>query len=204
MRGMMLIVIALSVVVLVQPAAPPQPRWWRVGLLALLIQLPPFLMGQGDALLRIAYGLLLAVAWANRRLPGGPLILAGLTLNALPIFVYGRMPLSSAMALWGQHDGAIGALLPATKGVVVRPTPLLMLGDIIPLHLFGWRAAWSIGDLLLCAGVTRYCLAGASRSSGAPWSTPLDRSANVERERPPTASPAQLDSPGLTIAFRQD
>lgn len=157
MLALVLLTIVLSAIVLIRPTPPPTPRWWLVAVFALLLQLPPYVLGQADWLLRVSYGLLLAVAWSNRTLPGGRWLLVGLTLNALPILVYGRMPLSQEIVEWAQRSAQIGALLPASKGIVAAPTPLLVLGDWIPVQVGSWRAAWSIGDLVLCIAMIRYC-----------------------------------------------
>lgn len=158
MTGLALLAIVLSAVVLLRRTPPPLPAHWPLALLALLLQLLAHWLGPDDWLLRVSFLLLLGVAWSNRAIPGGLLLLLGVTLNALPVLVYGRMPLSPAMVEWGTQGAIGGRVLASAKSVVVEHGPLLMLGDIIPVHILGWRAAWSVGDLLLCLAIARYCL----------------------------------------------
>lgn len=150
----------ISAIILVRPVPLALPRWWQIGLLATLLQIPVTHWGWTEWLLRATYLLLLLVAWANRNLVGGRILCAGLILNSLPILIYGRMPMSEEMAAWGQLSVSLGTALPASKDVVIGSSPLLLLSDIIPMHLPGWRAAWSIGDVLLCVGMLRYSLSG--------------------------------------------
>lgn len=156
---MVLLLVVLSAIVIFRRTPPPTPAHWPLALLALLLQALGQRLGGSEEILRVSFLLLLTVAWSNRAMPGGWLLLLGVTLNALPVLLYGRMPLSPAMVDWGMQDAAPGAVFESAKSIVVESGPLLLLGDTIPLHALGWRAAWSIGDVLLCLAMARYCLA---------------------------------------------
>lgn len=141
MLGMLAIVVVVSVVVMLRRSPLPTPRWWLLGLGATALQVVPYYGHGHDWLLRVSYGLLLLVAWHNRDRIGGRLLLAGLACNALPIMVYGRMPIAAAML---QHFGwnvAAGTILHASKDVVLDASPLLLLSDSIPVNVLGYRAA---------------------------------------------------------------
>jgi hypothetical protein len=102
----------------------------------------------------------LAFVWLNRRLPGMPVLLAGLLLNLMVITANGGwMPISPATA--SQLPG--GSTPEATmtgnrfgdKDILLEPgdTKLEILSDrfLIP-EMIGYRAAFSPGDLLIAAG----------------------------------------------------
>lgn len=155
----MSIVLGVCVVLMFKRQTPlPMPRLWWLAVGATVLQIPVYAWGWSDWLLRSAYALLLVVAFANLRLDGGRLILAGLVLNALPILIYGRMPISQDMLAWGSQQATVGTALAYSKDVVIDRSLLLLLGDVLPIHVLGYKAAWSFGDLLLCLGVVRYCV----------------------------------------------
>ena len=158
MYGMAMIAGLVLLVALVRAAPLPIPHWWQLGLLAALLQVPAYVWSVGDWLLRASYVLLCFVAWRNYEAVGGKLIFAGLVLNAVPIVLLGRMPISPAMLAWGQQATHIGEALAHSKDVVIASSPLLVLGDTLPVALGNWRAAWSIGDVVLCCGALRYAL----------------------------------------------
>lgn len=157
MLGMSLILGFAAVVVLVRPNLPQPPRWWQLGVAAMLLQVPVYVWGWNSWLLRLAYLLLVVVALLNRQLPGGRLICVGVLLNALPILLYGRMLISPDMLAWGGQSVALGNALPWSKDFVHDSTPLLFLGDVLPVTLPGYKAAWSMGDVVLVLGVLQYC-----------------------------------------------
>jgi hypothetical protein len=157
MLGMGLIAAAVMAVTLFRGIPDELPRQWYLGCIALLLQVPVYLWGWSDWLLRSAYLLLLVVAYANRHLVGGQIIGIGLLLNATPILVYGRMPISAEMMAWGGHPTVPGTALLFSKDLVVERSALALLGDIVPVSILDYRAAWSIGDILLCLGIARYC-----------------------------------------------
>ena len=105
----------------------------------------------------IGAGLLLAVVWFNRRIPGAILFGAGLTLNLIVILVFGgRMPV-----LLPRDIDPNSAVLAVLKGgldplhvALPHPQGLWFLGDILAIPGIGGHASLvSIGDLLMAAGV---------------------------------------------------
>ena len=105
----------------------------------------------------IGAGLLLAVVWFNRRIPGAILFGAGLTLNLIVILAFGgRMPV-----LLPRDIDPNSALLAVLKGgldplhvALPHPQGLWFLGDIFAIPGIGGHASLvSIGDLLMAAGV---------------------------------------------------
>jgi uncharacterized protein DUF5317 len=132
-------------------------HWWAVALAGLALQASPLTSGfsgpVGSAVLVGSYGLLIAFAWVNRRLPVLWLVLAGLLLNILVIAVNGGMPVSAnALETAGARaEDLLGA--GAAKHHLMGPTDTLTpLGDVlgIPPPV---GAVISIGDVLLYAGV---------------------------------------------------
>ncbi|MDQ4146722.1 MAG: DUF5317 domain-containing protein, partial [Pseudomonadota bacterium] len=140
--------------------------WWQFSLVAALLQVPVYCLSWDSWLLRLSYVLLVAITWANRDRAGGQLLLMGIVCNALPILFHGRMPISLEMLAWGGQPLAAGSVLPMSKDIAVSSSPLLIFGDIIPVHILGWRAAWSFGDVALCFGILKYCLLGAEPKAG--------------------------------------
>ena len=105
----------------------------------------------------IGAGLLLAVVWFNRRIPGALVFGAGLTLNLIVILAFGgRMP----VLLPGDIDPN-SAVLAVLKGgldplhvALAHPQGLWFLGDILAIPGIGGHASLvSIGDLLMAAGI---------------------------------------------------
>jgi hypothetical protein len=93
MRGMLLIAGLTILMTIWRSPFLVVPRWWQLGVLAALLQVPAYVWNAADWLLPISYVLLCAVAWRNQAQAGGRLILAGMLLNALPILIVGHMPL---------------------------------------------------------------------------------------------------------------
>ena len=105
----------------------------------------------------IGAGLLLAVVWFNRRIPGAILFGAGLTLNLIVILAFGgRMPV-----LLPRDIDPNSAVLAVLKGgldplhvALPHPQGLWFLGDIFAIPGIGGHASLvSLGDLLMAAGV---------------------------------------------------
>ena len=105
----------------------------------------------------IGAGLLLAVVWFNRRIPGAILFGAGLTLNLIVILAFGgRMPV-----LLPRDIDPNSAVLAVLKGgldplhvALQQPEGLWFLGDVFAIPGIGGHASLvSIGDLLMAAGV---------------------------------------------------
>ena len=103
---LVLIVIGLAVCVgfiaggSLRPFERLRVHWWGVALAGLALQGISLTSGIGKpagwAALVGSYGLLLAFAWVNRRLPASWLVMAGLVLNILVIGVNGGMPVSAS------------------------------------------------------------------------------------------------------------
>jgi uncharacterized protein DUF5317 len=132
-------------------------HWWGVAVAGLALQ-GISLTGDlgreaGLAVLVGSYGLLVAFAWVNRRLPALWLVMAGLVLNILVIGVNGGMPVS-ASALETAGAGAEGLIGAGTaKHHLMGPDDSLTpLGDVIGIPP-PVGAVISIGDVLLYAGV---------------------------------------------------
>ena len=75
-------------------------HWWGAALVGLALQGIPSASGVSEsigwAILIASYGLLIAFAWINRRLPAAWLVIAGLALNLLVIGVNDGMPVSAS------------------------------------------------------------------------------------------------------------
>ena len=132
-------------------------HWWGVALAGLALQGISLTSGisqqAGWAVLVGSYGLLLAFAGVNRRLPASWLVMAGLVLNILVIGVNGGMPVgTSALETAGAGaEGLIGA--GTAKHHLMGPgDTLTALADVIGIPP-PVGAVISIGDVLLYAGV---------------------------------------------------
>jgi hypothetical protein len=132
-------------------------HWWGIALVGLALQAIPPVSGlgrpAGSAALVVSYGLLVAFAWVNRRLPALWLVMAGLVLNILVIGVNGGMPVSAgALETAGARaEDLLGA--DTTKHHLMGPGDMLTpLGDVIGIPP-PIGAVISIGDVLLYSGV---------------------------------------------------
>jgi hypothetical protein len=136
-------------------------RGGYLPLLACLAQLDGVLTQQHrQALLIVSAGLLCGFCWLNRRRIGMLLIMIGIGLNMLVMVANGgAMPVSStALAQVNNHYAISGALPRFSKARVLNDSDATFawLGDRLLLPgLLAHLAAWSIGDLLLLAGVGR-------------------------------------------------
>ncbi|MCL6451694.1 MAG: DUF5317 domain-containing protein [Acetobacteraceae bacterium] len=139
---------------------------WAI-FLALLLQLSVHLvtrwqwdwpMAAKTALYLLSYVCLLYALWANRRLPGIPIVFLGVALNLLVICMNGgHMPVSEGALLdTGQQDfrDFLKTGRSPTHALIGEGTSLPFLGDI--LH-FPWspplRTVFSPGDILLMLGL---------------------------------------------------
>jgi hypothetical protein len=159
---LVLIVIGLAVCVgfiaggSLRPFEHLKVRWWGLVLAGLAVQgvsLAGIGGPAGTALLVGSYGLLVAFAWVNRRLPALWLAMVGLILNILVIGANGGMPVSaSALETAGARaEGLVGD--DSAKHHLMGPDDTLTpLGDVIGIPP-PIGAVISIGDVLLYAGV---------------------------------------------------
>jgi hypothetical protein len=136
-------------------------RGGYLPLLACLAQLDGVLTQQHrQALLIVSAGLLCGFCWLNRRQFGMLLIMIGISLNMLVMVANGgAMPVSStALAQVNNHYAISGAVPRFSKARVLKDNDVAFawLGDrlLLPGSL-AHLAAWSIGDILLLAGVGR-------------------------------------------------
>jgi hypothetical protein len=132
-------------------------HWWGVALAGLAFQAIPLSDGvgrpMGSAVLAGSYGLLIAFAWVNRRLPALWLVMAGLLLNILVIAVNGGMPVSAGAieTAGARADDLLGS--GTAKHHLMGPGDTLEpLADVIGIPP-PIGAVISIGDVLLYAGV---------------------------------------------------
>jgi hypothetical protein len=124
------------------------------GILAqvLIVSIVPEGLGAAAHWLHLlSYALLGACAWANRRIPGVPLIALGGLLNVIAITANGGvMPADPALIVHAAQAGGHGFV---NSGVVAHPR-LLFLGDNFATPR-DWPMAnvYSIGDFVILTGV---------------------------------------------------
>lgn len=122
-------------------------RWWPVLVAASALRLWTFFLPLSPLeIYVIGFVGVGAVAAANWRLPGAPLIAVGTFSNVLVVVLNGGMPYAPEMAR------AVGAPIPtdalhiAIRGDTLAP----FLADIIPFGVV--RSVYSIGDFLIAFG----------------------------------------------------
>ena len=184
-------------------------HWWGVALAGLALQGIPFATSvgrqAGSALLLGSYGLLIAFAWVNRRLPALWLVMAGLILNLLVIGVNGGMPVSAgALETAGARaEGLLGA--GTAKHHLMGPGDTLTpLGDVIGIPP-PIGAVISIGDVLLYAGVAVLVIAIMLGRSGENRRPPArlfqgyrGKHSPPDRRFSPLPAPAEAPAGGAT------
>jgi len=115
----------------------------------------------------------------NHRLPGMPLVAAGLLLNGLVIVANGAMPVSAAAA---RHAGLETSSLRLGEDPLRErlddSTRLAWLADRVPLATPGRPQVVSAGDILVAAGVGLLLIAGSVPRE------PRRRSGQEPRPRP--------------------
>ena len=138
------------------------PRWWLLAILGLALQFVPLPDGRGgtdllvrDLMLGASYAMLIAFAALNVRLPGVPLLMLGLALNATVITANGGMPVSrEALVRSGQAD-VLQELIDegaAKHHLLTDDDVLTPLSDVIPIGDPIDQVA-SIGDVFVYAGL---------------------------------------------------
>jgi hypothetical protein len=144
-----------------------------IGVQILIISvLPSGTAGLHEGIHMLSYALLGAFAWANRRIPGVPLIMLGGLLNFIAIAANGGvMPADPELAQHVAREAGEGFV---NSGAVTHPK-LLFLGDV-----FATPESWplynvySVGDLVIVLGVL-VLLHGVCRSRLVPrrWRGPV-------------------------------
>ena len=130
-----------------------------------------------QALFLASHLLLLAFVWRNRHLPGILVIGAGVILNLAVILANaGFMPITPE-TLVRINPGSIAAAWPEgthyghSKDVILpwENTRLWVLSDILVLPPpFPWPTAFSVGDLLIAAGIVILLLQGPRQPATLP------------------------------------
>ncbi|PLS78881.1 MAG: hypothetical protein CYG59_16170 [Chloroflexi bacterium] len=110
-----------------------------------------------SAALTVAMACLCGAAYGLRRWPGGWLLIAGIACNGLMMAIHGRMPITPAVL---QHVGIAspaGTVLPGSKDIVAEGWLATWGGDrfVTVVPFTDLTSVWSIGDVLLIAGVLR-------------------------------------------------
>lgn len=121
--------------------------WWPLLAAGILLRLGAGLAGDAaPAVYVVAFGAIVAVALADHRLAGAPVIAAGATLNLVVVALNAGMPVSvDAVA-------AAGAAFPrdGLHTELVAGSRLALLADVIPVAAI--RSVYSAGDVLLALG----------------------------------------------------
>ena len=119
-------------------------------------------LGREELLLIGSHVLLIAVVWANRRLPGIHWLGLGLLLNLLAMVANGGwMPVTPEALTEAGHTGLVPSLASGTrvyssKNIVLprAETRLWVLSDVFILaRPFPVPSIFSVGDLMLAVGV---------------------------------------------------
>jgi hypothetical protein len=142
----------------------------RLVVLAGLAQVVHVFTGQSRLFLLLLTIIALSIfGWLNRQLPGIWLIAFGVALNLAVMGAnQGAMPISpTTLARMSADQAEVGAALPLSKNTVLddQTAALPWLGDrLVMPGPFGSAVAWSIGDLILIAGVSRLLWVTMGRS----------------------------------------
>lgn len=148
-----------------------KPRWVGVALAAAVAQLLPLSGVAGAVVLVGSFGSLLVFAAANLRLPGLPLILVGVALNALVIAVNQGMPVTREALIASNQAGTLTALVEdggSKHHLADDDTRLLVLADTIPVGA-PIDQAISVGDVLVHLGAGWFVVAAMPRRRRAAW-----------------------------------
>jgi Family of unknown function (DUF5317) len=131
--------------------------WWALAPIGLALQGAPLSEHpqQAGTVLLVSYGVLLAFAAVNRRLPGVVLVFAGLALNLAVIAPNGGMPVDPAAA---RAAGADTVTIEGTAKhhALSSDDVLPFLADVIAVPRSGLVA--SFGDVVLYGGVVAFLI----------------------------------------------
>ena len=177
-------------------------EWWGLAIAGLAVQFIPLPEGANgtDLLVRtivlaVSYTLLLTCAARNVRMPGMPLILLGLALNAAVIVANGGMPVSEEALRTSGQDAVLADLQEAgadkhhleTDGDVLRP-----LGDVIGVPPPVSQAI-SVGDVIVYLGLI-WLVVSIMRGRNQPSSSSGPGYQGRHRpDRPPEPTPSRPD-----------
>lgn len=124
-----------------------QIRWLPALVIAVVTRLlAPSLGDLAAAAYVVAFAGIVAVAIANRRLPGMGYVAAGSALNLLVVAANGGMPVDPEAAAFAN----VGVPEDGLHRTLDQETRLPLLADVIPVGLF--RSVYSVGDVLLAFG----------------------------------------------------
>ncbi len=180
-------------------------RWWGLAILGLLMQVAP-VSGEGRparlsalALLLGSYVVLVVFATANVRVPGAPLIIAGLALNFAVIAANGGMPVSEEALLAAGKPDAVQDLRGADRPkhhLMGADDRLTVLADVVPIPPpFGM--VLSPGDFAVFGGgawVLVAAMRGRSPAGAAPRRPRGYRGKHRQRPRPGRPQPGTAPS----------
>ena len=132
--------------------------WWPVLGVAVLLRLGAGLFGDlSVAAYLIAFAGIVAVAIANRSLPGALLIAAGAALNLIAVAANGAMPVSA------EAISSVGGTFPRDPlhTTLDASSRLPFLTDVIPFPVV--RTAYSVGDVFIALGGAWLSFAAVTR-----------------------------------------
>ena len=141
-------------------------------------------------LFALAFGLLMAGCWANRREPGFIIAFVGVAANLVPIVLNGGfMPIwSPSLAAAGFTPADVHSAFHTIVGADLDASFLLRagpLGDVIPIPIPFIQNVASVGDLFLAGGLAFFAFASVVRRVGS--GAEDDAARNLDREHGPLA-----------------
>lgn len=140
-------------------------RFAWAGLAGVGLQFVPAEGRAGFLILLASFGLLVVAAVANRRLPGFPLVIAGLCLNLVVIGVNEGMPVTRDAVVASDQADTLDDFADtggAKHHLATDDDDLLFLADTIGIPS-PVRQAISVGDIAAYAGAMWFVVAGMLR-----------------------------------------
>jgi hypothetical protein len=141
-------------------------HWWAAALGGLLLQAAPAARDHRFAVAALAgsYGLLVAFALINRRLPGAWLVMLGLGMNLAVVLPNAGMPVSASAV--DAAGGSVSAQIDDLKHHAMAGDDVLaFMGDVIPVPA-PIGIVLSPGDVLLYTGIAWFLVAVTLGRSG--------------------------------------